>query len=56
MCLNVISPYVYPCYRVNSLDCFKEGDYDWDKRSSSASNAWHKSLLPFGTANAKVCV
>jgi hypothetical protein len=47
MCLNVISPYVYPCYRVNSLDCFKEGDYDWD---DLAAKTWRASVQAAGIA------
>eukprot|EP00613_Pedinella_sp_CCMP2098_P006469 CAMPEP_0171600902 /NCGR_PEP_ID=MMETSP0990-20121206/4598_1 /TAXON_ID=483369 /ORGANISM="non described non described, Strain CCMP2098" /LENGTH=177 /DNA_ID=CAMNT_0012162945 /DNA_START=92 /DNA_END=622 /DNA_ORIENTATION=+ len=47
---NAVGPYVYPCFRVNSLDCFREGNYDWDP---TAAAAWRASVGAAGVARAK---
>jgi hypothetical protein len=51
VCLNAVAPYVYPCYRINSLDCFKEGDYDW---TATAQATWFAAVVTTGAARGKV--
>jgi len=63
VCLNAVGPYVYPCFRVNSLDCFREGNYDWDPTAAAAwrasvgaaSVAWAKAGAPSTLLASTVC-